>query len=68
VSLHAADPARGNKLHLIDAPEAVEVMERGIAAEKKQSPKSKRNGFFAMNSSSTKPEFYRDRNGELKFR
>jgi hypothetical protein len=34
--LHAADPTKGNKLHLIDAPEVDEVMERDIAAGKNQ--------------------------------
>jgi len=33
ISMHFADPTKGNKLHLIDASEAVEAMNRGTAAE-----------------------------------
>jgi hypothetical protein len=61
------DPTKGNKLHLADASEAVDAMEKAAVAEKKQS--SRKNGFFAKkDGGSTKSRVYRSRDGELKFR
>ena len=36
VVMHVVDPTEGNELHLIDASEAVEAINRSTAAEKKR--------------------------------